>query len=275
MVARKEKSVLEQRKGIGNWFAKRTLEYAWDLVCELVVRDFKTKYKRSLLGVAWALLVPLSMLFVFQFVFKVVMNVETPRFNSFVFTGLLVYSWFSTSLVQSASAITGNANLIVRPGFPVGALPIVMVTINLINFLIALPVLLLFLVLDDIALNDTIVFLPVLLLPQFLLTLSLAYLVATMNVLFRDTTHLLGMVLSLLMFLSPIFYEARRVPEEYLLFYNLNPLVHLLEAYRLLLLGGTIPDLGPLSVLVGLSMGLLALTYKLFSRMSHRFIEEL
>src|SRR5207237_5511726 len=104
----------------------------------------------------------------------------------------------------------------------------------------SLPYLLLFLLLNCTGMSLTIRAARLVMVLQFILTLSLAYLVATANVIFRDTQHLLGVLLQLLFFLSPVFYDASTVPARYQSIYRLNPLVHLIDAYRAVLLSGTL-----------------------------------
>lgn len=255
--------------------SRRQLIYHVDLLRELVVRDIKVRYKRSILGVAWSLVNPLMLLLVFQFLFHMVLSVNIPRYSSFAFSGMLAWSWFQLSMIQSAGAITGSRDLIRLPGFPLGVLPAVVVTTNLIHFLLALPVLIIVLVINGTGLSMTILAMPILMVLQFVLTLGLAYLAATANVMFHDTQHLLGALLQLLMFLSPIFYDVSMVPPRYQTLYSLNPFVHLIDAYRAILLRGTLPDGLALLVLSGIATCLLYVGLKIFMRTSYRFIEEL
>jgi lipopolysaccharide transport system permease protein len=251
------------------------LEYLSDLIRELVQRDLKIRYKRSVLGIFWALVVPLTQLLVFSFLFGQVLGIHVTRFSSYVFCGLLVWSWFQSSLALAAGAITDNRELIRRPGFPTGVLPGVTVATNLIHFLLALPVLILFLVLDGTQLTFAIVALPLLIALQFVLTLSLSYFIASLNVTFRDTGHLVGIALMLLFYLTPVFYEASAVPAAYQSIYGVNPLVYLLDSYRGLLLDGRLPGLQS-SVLVAVAAAaLLWLGHRSFSHASGHFAEEL
>ncbi|TMA57854.1 MAG: ABC transporter permease, partial [Deltaproteobacteria bacterium] len=172
-------------------------------------------------------------------------------------------------------AITGSRELIRCPGFPAAILPVVTVATNLIHFLLSFPVLLLFLLLNGTGLSLTILASPLVMVLQFILTLSLAYLVATANVIFRDTQHLLGVLLQLLFFLSPVFYDASTVPARYQSLYRLNPLVHLIDAYRAVLLRGTLPEGLPLLALGVVAVGLLYVGLKVFTQTSYRFVEEL
>ena len=249
--------------------------YLRDLLRELVAREIKVRYEGSFVGLAWSLVNPLLLLLVFHFLFRVVLSLDIPRYSSFAFSAILAWTWFQMSLFQAAGAISGSRELIKLPGFPPAILPAVTVTTNLIHFVLALPVVMLFLVIDGTGLSLTILALPIVMALQFILTLSLAYFVATANVMFRDTQHLLGVFLQLLFFLSPIFYEASAVPAPYQPLYRLNPMVHLIDAYRAVLLRGSLPVWLPLLLLGMLGACLLYVSLKVFMRMSYRFVEEL
>lgn len=250
--------------------------YLRDLLIELVARDINLRYKRSFLGVIWSLLTPLVQLLVLRFVFTVVLPLDIPNYTAFLFTGLLVWSWLATSLDQAAGSIVENRELVRLAGFPVAVLPAVTVASNLVQLLFALPILGLFLWLGGgVPLTAAPLFLPVLLAIQFLLTLSVGYLVAALHVTFRDVKHLLGIALTLGFYLTPVFYRVDNAPAHYAGLYALNPMVHLLEAYRAILLEGTLPSLVHLGWVTLASTLLLALSFRLFVRASHRFADEL
>jgi lipopolysaccharide transport system permease protein len=249
--------------------------YIYDLLRELVVRDMKLRYKRSVLGIVWSLLNPLFQMLVFIFLSRRVLSLDIPNYPSFVFTGVLAWSWFQSAVITTTGAITGNRELIKRPGFPTAILPVVTVTANLIHFLLALPVPLLFLLLGGGRLTSAILTLPLVILLQFLLILGLGYLVATAQVTFRDTQHLLGVFLMLLFYLTPVFYDASMVPARYQTLYRLNPMFHLITAYRAILIQGDLPDLRVLLALGVLGGVLLWLGHTVFTRASYRFVEEL
>lgn len=251
------------------------LIYRRDLLRELVGRELKLRYKRSVLGMAWALVNPLMQLVIFTFLFRKVVRLDIPHYSSYVFSAVLAWNWFQTSLYMGAGAIVDNRDLIRRPGFPATVLPAVTISTNLIHYLLALPVLLVFMWLDKVPLNATLLALPPLILVQFILTLGLVYIIATSQVTFRDTQHLLGVALMLLFYLTPIFYQASSVPDRYRLIYQVNPMVHLIDAYRALLIRGELPSPGPMLALCVLSAGLLYVGYTLFTRASYRFVEEL
>ncbi len=252
-----------------------TLIHYRDLLIELVQRDMRLRYKRSLLGVLWSLLNPLLQLAVFSLIFGLVLPLNIPHFPVFLFTGLLAWNWFQTSLVEATGAIVDNRELIRRPGFPTVVLPLVPVTTNLLHLLLALPVLLVFVVASGIPLRLALLALPAVLAVQFLVTLSLAYGAAALHVRFRDTRYLLGIALLLGFYLSPVFYDPAAIPAAYQAVYRLNPMVSLIEAYRALLLHGQLPAPGPLLIWAGIGAAVLLLTVRMFQRMSVHFAEEL
>jgi lipopolysaccharide transport system permease protein len=249
--------------------------YLRDLLRELVGREIKLRYKRSFLGLSWSLLHPLAQLLVFTLVFRTILPLNIPNYPAFLFTGLLAWTWFQSSLHHATGAIVNNPELIKRPGFPTAILPIVTVCNHLIHYLLALPILLIFLWIVGLKPDATLLALPLLLLLQFLFILGLAYLAATLHVVFRDTEHLLVIALFLLFYLSPVFYDVQLLPEYARRLFALNPLVHLLEAHRSILLEQRLPDWPPLLLLALFSTLLLAGSYRLFNKMSDSFVEEL
>lgn len=251
------------------------VRYIHDLLFTLVARDLKLRYKRSILGVAWSLLTPLAQLAVYYLIFDVLLPLNVPNYLSFLFSGVLVWNWFQGSLYQATSTIVDNRELIKRPGFPVAVLPMVTVASYLIHFLLALPILFIFLVWGGIGLTSAILTLPLVIVIQFILTLSLAYFTATFYVTFRDTQHLLGVLLNLLFFLSPIFYKSSDLPPQFQAFYRLNPLVHLIESYRAILLAGALPEGTGLLFLSVPATLMLFLGYRVFKKSSDHFVDEL
>ncbi len=253
----------------------RRFVYLRDLLRELVIREMKLRYKRSILGIAWTLLNPLAQLLVLSLIFRVVLPLNIPNYSSFLLTGLLAWNWFQSSLLLATSAIVDNRELIKQPGFPAAILPTVSVTTHLVHFLLSLPILLIFLLMDGRPVAHTILVLPLVIILQFALTLSLAYLTATFHVTFRDTQYILGVLLLLAFYLTPIFYDASAIPVRYQLLYRLNPMVHLINAYRTILIQGKLPEGLPLLFITVLSGSLLFFGYLIFRRASYKFVEEL
>ena len=254
---------------------RRKIAHFFDLLRVLVDRDMKLLYKRSALGIAWTLINPLLQLAVFSFVFRSVIPINIPQFSSFAFSGLLIWTWSQTALFQATGLITSNKALIRQPNFPTAILPVVTTMTGLIHFLLALPVLIIFLAVDGVRPSSVLFVLPLLMVIQFVLTVGLAYPLAALNVTFRDTQHTLGVLLQMLFYLTPIFYDLNSVPKEFQPLYQLNPMVPLLQAYRAILLKGTQPDWQAL-LMVSLAVAvILPIGLAIFRRQSNTFVEEL
>jgi lipopolysaccharide transport system permease protein len=249
--------------------------YLRDLLRELVVRDTKVRYERSLLGVLWAVVNPLAQLVVFVVVFEHVFRLDIPHYPLFVFSGVLVWNWTREALLRSATSIASNRDLIRKPGFPLALLPVVSLVTPLIDLLIALPLLVLFLVFGGGEISFQLLALPLVVGLHFLLLQGLGFLLAAGQVMFRDTTHLLGVVLMLGFYLTPVFYDVERVPPSFSALYNLNPMVHVLAAYRSIIMQGEPPELTTLVVLAVFGGLLCWIGYQVFTRTSHHFAEEL
>jgi len=246
-----------------------------DLLRELVLRDMRMRYRGSWLGAAWTLLNPLSELVVLLFIFDHVLPLNIPDYSAFLFTGLLVYSWFQSSLTFATVAIVGHRELVRRPGFPVAVLPVVAVTTSLIHFCLSLPVLIALIVIDGVALNVSIIWLPLLMAVQYAFTLTLAYPLAAIHVWFRDTQYLLRVALQLLFYLTPIFYQTSAIPERFALLFRLNPMVTIVEGCRDVLLRGTAPPLMPWLAIVAVTAIMFPIGLRAFLATSHQFADEL
>lgn len=255
--------------------SKQRWLYVRDLLATLVARDIKLRYKRSVMGFAWSLLNPLAQLLVFGFVFTTVLPLDIPNYTVFLFSGLLPWTWFSGALYEAANAVVENRELIRRPGFPTAVLPVVTVMSHLVHFVLALPVLLLFLWATGIPFTWAILALPLVIALQFVFMLSLTYLLSAVHVTFRDTQYLLNIVLLLGFYLTPVFYDSAAIPQSFYLIYLLNPMYHFINAYRVILLQGLWPDFFSLVLVGSASSLLLLLGYRYFIHTSYQFVEEL
>ena len=253
----------------------RSLQHARDLLATLVLRDLKLRYKRSLLGVFWTLLHPLAQLAVLFFVFRTVLRVDVPHYAAFLFIGITVWTWLAGALVQATSCVLDDRALIRRPAFPAAVLPVASVTSHAVHFLLTLPVTLGLLACEGRWPGAALGWLPLVVAVQFVATLSVSYALAAVHVRFRDTQYLLGVLLVLGFYLTPIVYELSAVPAPYAGLLAANPMTHLLEAYRDVLLRGAAPHGAALAAVAAFSGALLAGSFALFQRSSARFAEEL
>jgi lipopolysaccharide transport system permease protein len=260
---------------VADWMSIQRWVHVRDVLRELIARDVKLRYRGSFFGMAWTLLNPITELLVLLFIFSAVLPLRIPNYASFLFTGLLVYSWFQTSLFYATVAIVHNRDLIRRPDVPLSVLPIVSVASTLLHFLLSLPVLLVLLIASGVHLTAAVLVLPLLIAVQFILILALSYPLAAVHVWFRDTQYFLKVSLQLLFYLTPVFYETKTIPARFIPLYRLNPMVRIVDGYRDVLIRGVFPPLRTWLILAAVSTALLLLGLAAFRRASHHFADEL
>jgi lipopolysaccharide transport system permease protein len=187
--------------------------------------------------VIWSFINPLLLLVIYSFVFTVVLPGAHPRelepFALFLFCGILPWTWFSSSLVESANVLITGGNLIKKVLFPAEVLPIVVVLSGLVHFCFGLPILAAFLIYYRVPLWPTdLLWFPIIVCVQLVLTTGIALFVSALTVHFRDVRDLLANLLTLWFFATPIIYPIELAPERVRRLLNLNPFTHLVIAYQ-------------------------------------------
>ena len=257
-----------------------------ELIRTLVAREVKARYRGSVLGFFWSFANPLLLLLVYTFVFSVILpgfrGGELEPYALFLFCGLLPWTWFSSSLLESSNVLIANGNLIKKVMFPAEILPIVTVLANMVHFLFGLPVLGAFLAyyaldgrLPGPLQAAELVWLPAVILVQLLLTLGCALLLSALTVHFRDIRDLLNNLLTLWFFATPIIYPMSLVPAAGKPIMDLNPFAHLAVSYQEILFYNG--PFGHWKWLLALGVAALALTavgYGVFDRLRDTFAEE-
>ena len=245
-----------------------------DLLYVLVGRDIKLRYRGSVLGVLWSLLNPLAHLVVLLFVFPVGHAAEHPELST-----VRVHRGARVELVQCLPAGGHHLHHEQSPAdsttrVSAAILPAVPVLSSLVHFAIAMALVIVVLVIRGSWLTPAVLALPLVVALQFLVTLSIGYVTATVQVRFRDTAYLVGVLLLLGFFLTPVFYRPNLVPTTYQVFYVLNPMAHLIGAYREILIQGQWPDVPGLLGIGAAATALLWLGHRMFTRASVSFAEE-
>lgn len=250
------------------------------LIQTLVARDLKARYRGSVLGFFWSFINPLLMLGVYTFVFTVVMPTQHPEnirpYALFFFCGILPWTWLSSSLTESANVLISGGNLIKKVLFPAEVLPIVSVLANMMHFFLGLPILAAFLIYYQRPLDPLeLLWFPVIVLVQLIFTAGLALLLAALTVHFRDIKDILGNLLTLWFFATPIIYSMTMAPEGMRWVLELNPMTHLAISYQEVLF-----YVGPhghwkwLIALLAASTVLFLAGYFVFDRLRDSFAEE-
>jgi ABC-type polysaccharide/polyol phosphate export permease len=250
------------------------------LIQSLVARELKARYRGSVLGFFWSFINPLLLLLVYSFVFSVVLPSTHPPemepYALFMFCGLLPWTWFSSSIAESANVLIANGNLIKKVLFPAEILPIVTVLTGLVNFALSLLILAAFLVYYAVPVSPgELAWLPLIVLVQLTLTLGLSLLLSSLTVHFRDLRDLVGNLMTLWFWGTPIIYSLSQVPENLRTLVALNPFTHLAVAYQsVLFLDGPFDAWPGLLWLGAGSVVLLAVAYFVFDRLRDTLAEE-
>jgi homopolymeric O-antigen transport system permease protein len=251
------------------------LPLRWDLLRELIVRDVRLRYRGKVLGLLWSQFAPLVSVIIFSLLFSRVIPLGIPNYPLFILIGVETWQWFQTGLIAGATSVTGNRDLVRHPGFPVAVLPSFVVGVQLTQFALALPVIVGSVVVMTGRLPVTAVWLPVILLVQFVLCIGGAYLLAALQVFLRDTAEIVGVVLRLAFFATPIIYDEQRLAGSSLhLLLDVNPMAHLITAQRDVLLTGREPDLVRLGVVAVFAALVAWAGLATFRRLQHRFPDE-
>ncbi|WP_164721630.1 ABC transporter permease [Silicimonas algicola] len=246
-----------------------------DTISVLVMRDQKSRFKSTVMGVFWAVASPMLFLLTFYLLFKVILPLQIPNYAAHLFIGIVVWSWFQGATSESVTSIVANSALIAQPGFPAVALPLSVTTSHLLTLILTLPVLVVILLFSGTSIGLSLIALPVVMAAMFIFVLAVSYLVAGLNVSFRDMQYIVPIVLQLGYFTTPIFYDATNLPDRTRAVLGLNPMLHIIEAFRAILMRDSWPDWGPLSLVLGGSLCFLWLSQMFFRRASLRFLEEL
>src|SRR5512138_1204250 len=249
------------------------------LIQSLVARELKARYRGSVLGFFWSFINPLLLLLIYSFVFTYVIPARSPGhepYALFMFCGILPWSWFTASLLESSNVLIAGGNLIKKVLFPAEILPIVTVLANMVHFFLGLPILGAFLFYYRIPLQlSELAWFPVIVLVQLLLTLGLALLLSALTVHFRDVRDILGNLLTFWFFATPIIYPMASAPAAGRRLLNANPFTHLAISYQeILFYDGPFGHWKWLLTLLAASVGLFMFGYFIFDRLRDSFAEE-
>ncbi len=245
-----------------------------EIILILIWRDLKTRYRGSVLGFLWTFLNPLLLMVIYSLVFSVYMRVDIRAYPIFLFAGLLPWIWFSSAMLSGAGSIVESGNLIKRVPFPPHILPAVSVTATLINFLLALPLLVAFMVAWGFPLGWSLVTLPLTIAVQYVFTLGLAIVMSMLTVRYRDLQQLLANVLTLWFFLTPVLYPTTMVPTQFQGFLLLNPMAVLVASFQDALYGAHAPSLRHLAGVAVLAVAVFGLALALSDRLRWGLAEQ-
>jgi lipopolysaccharide transport system permease protein len=242
-----------------------------DLLYFLVKRDLKVRFQQTFIGVLWIVLQPLILMLIFNIILGVLMRVPTEGipYPVFFLSGFVVWQFFSQIVNSSAYSLLGNVGLITKAYFPRLALPLSTTIGAIIDFVMSFLVLVIFLMAYHYPITPRYLLLPFLVLLTMFFSLGVGLLFGALMVVFRDTKNLLGFILMIWMYISPIMYPISIVPEKYQILFYLNPLTGFINAFRWVFLGtDTLP-----SALFFTVSSTMAIIFLLFGSIAFRAME--
>lgn len=233
------------------------------LILQMARRDISSRYRGSVIGLAWSFINPVLMLLVYTFVFSVVFkarwstggNESKTDFAIILFAGMIVFNLFSEIVNRAPGLITSNVNYVKKVVFPLEILPWVALGSALFHTVISLFVLLLAQLILRLSLPWTGIFFPLALLPLIFASVGFAWFLSAIGVFVRDIGQVTGILTTILLFMSAVFYPVSALPEKYQSWLRLNPLVLIISESRKSLVLGQYPDW--LSILIALLVSLL------------------
>ena len=220
------------------------------LCLQMTKRDVIGRYKGSVIGVLWSFLNPLFLLLVYSYVFSGIFKTRwwgahtqgNSHYNVLLFIGMIIHSFFSETLSRAPSLILSNVSYVKKILFPLEILPVVAIGSALFHAFVSMFVLIFSLLLMNGYLQWTALFVPLLILPLLILTLGIAWGLASLGVFLRDVSQPISLIMTVFLFASPVIYPISEVPESIRPWLMLNPLTFIIEQTRSVLIFGKIPD---------------------------------
>lgn len=249
------------------------LEWYRDLLRILVNKELAVRYKGSVLGFFWSVLNPLANAYTFYVVFGILLRMDVPHFIVVLLAALFPWQSFNNSVMESTYSFLANASLVKKLNFPRAAIPLVVNLQNYVHLLLSLPIFLLFMLSEDML--PSVLWLwgiPLLLLLTMMTSYGLSLFFGTLNVFFRDLTHLVSIIMQVAFFSTPIMYVMTFVPEQYLWVFKANPVSPLFICWRSLLAEGVMDEIWLLPA-IGYAVLFLVLGLLTFRLLQSRFAE--
>lgn len=252
------------------------------IVWQLARQEVVGRYKGSVLGLAWSFFNPLIMLAIYTVVFSTIFQAKwsggsesKTEFALVLFIGMIMHGVIAEALGKAPTLIIGNESYVKKVVFPLEVLPWVMMGATMFHTLVSLTVWILFYVLVNFTLNWTIIFLPLILFPLVLFALGTSWLFSSLGVYLRDIRQMTNVIVTMLQFLSPVFYSITRIPEPYRLFMYLNPMTFIIEESRDVMVWGELPNFKGLLILYIAALAFAWLGFSWFQKTRKGFADVL
>lgn len=246
------------------------------LIDALVRRQIATRYRGSMLGFFWSFLNPLCLMAVYTLVFSHYMRVASgSNYHLMLFAGLLPWIWSTSALHEGTSSLVSSGHLITKSIFPAHVLPFVSVVSSMIHFILALPILIIFMIVAGVSITSAWLVLPLIIALHGIFLVGIVLGLSALNVFFRDVQHILANILTFVFFLCPVVYPRENIPARARFWIELNPLALVTEFYQMVLIEGVLPSTAQLAYFAAAALGTLALGVWIHQRNREQFAEAL
>lgn len=244
------------------------------LLKQLIIRDFKVKYKRSFLGVVWSLLYPVLTMSVMALVFTNIFKFSTPGVNYLVYllSGLVMFNYFSEASNLAMSSVVANFSLINKVYIPKYIFPLSKCLFVGINFLLTLIPLYVIIILTGTGINIYHLILPYVFICLLLFTIGIGFILSTIAVFLRDMFYIYGVVITLWTYLTPIMYDVSIIPEKLQIFMKFNPMYWFLDFARQIILYNQMPGVHNFIYCGVLGLGFFIIGIVIFKKNQDKFI---
>lgn len=239
-----------------------------------VKKDIRGKYKGSFLGVLWSFINPLLSVLVYAIVFPYIMRVKIENYLIYLITGIIPWTFFTSSINMGMISILSNADIIKKVYFPRIILPISTVTSCLVNFLISCLIILLFCIGSGLGISIQLLWLPLVVIIQYIMLLGFTFILSAIEMYMRDIEHIVNFILSMAFYVTPILYTPDIFPNKLAWVLKLNPMAYLVNAYRSIFFYQSMPDLASLGVVGIFSIAIFFIGYFIFEKLQKGFAEE-
>jgi ABC-type polysaccharide/polyol phosphate export permease len=231
----------------------------------LIAKELAGRYKGTMLGFFWLFLQPLIMVLVYSFVFSVIMKVRIPgmdnsyHFALYLMAAMMPFSAFQEAITAASNSLFVGSSLLHKSTLPPILIPLVPILSTVVTEAMALTIIVVaaYILLEQV--SYYLLLLPFLVLVRLIFSIAVGYIVAILSVFIQDLRQALGLILTMLLFLTPVFYPVEMIPPQFVVFNDFNPFFHLLDAYRALLIRGEMPGVG-LYYMAGFSVLLLIIS---------------
>ncbi|MGH7720097.1 MAG: ABC transporter permease [Gemmatimonadaceae bacterium] len=245
-----------------------------ELLYTITWRDLLLRYKQSVMGFGWAIMMPVMNMIIFSVIFTRVAPLDTGfPYPVFAYTGLFAWNFFASAMKFSATSLTSNTDLVTKVYFPREMFPFSAILVSMVDFLVASTVLVALMIYYGIGVSWSLLFLPVVVLVLAMFTAGMSLLLAMGNLFFRDVKYLFEIVLTFWMFATSVVYPVERVGGTLGQLLRLNPMTPIVDAFRSVILRGELPPAGPFSYAATVSVVILLGGWLLFHRAEFKFAE--